>query len=147
MGGGGYERQIRILLRGDPVFGRIFRRNFLRAVQWKHSRRSFGRLRRCCVGSCNGIANVDTGIAKTTITSESGNYRFNSLEPGRYVVSASKSGFRTTEVSLTLGTAETKGINITLPVASASETVSVTTEPPVLDTDENRLQTTLSVQP
>ena len=95
-------------------------------------------------GAAIELRNVDTGIAKTTITSDSGNYRFNSLDPGRYVVSASKSGFRTTEVSLTLGTAETKGINITIPVATASETVSVTAEPPVLDSDENRLQTTLS---
>ena len=81
-------------------------------------------------GAAIELRNVDTGIEKATITSDSGNYRFNSLDPGRYVVSASKSGFRTTEVSLTLGTAETKGINITIPVATASETVSVTAEPP-----------------
>ena len=92
------------------------------------------------------LRNVDTGIKQAVITSESGNYRFNSLEPGHYVVVASKAGFRTTEVNLTLATEETQGINITLPVATASETVSVTTEAPVLDTDENRLQTTLTGQ-
>ena len=92
------------------------------------------------------LRNVDTGIKQAIITGESGNYRFNSLEPGRYIVAASKSGFRTTEVNLTLETAETQGINITLPVAAANETVSVTTEAPILDADENRLQTTLSGQ-
>ena len=90
------------------------------------------------------LRNVDTGIKQADVTSESGNYRFNSLGPGNYVVAASKSGFRTTEVNLTLNTAETKGISITLPIATSSETVSVTTEPPILDTDENRLQATLS---
>jgi hypothetical protein len=90
------------------------------------------------------LRNVDTGIKQVAVTGDSGNYRFNSLEPGRYVVAVSKPGFRTTEVDLTLGTAETQGINITLPVATASETVSVTTEAPILDPDENRLQATLS---
>jgi hypothetical protein len=92
------------------------------------------------------LRNVDTGIKQVAVTSESGNYRFNSLEPGHYVVAASKAGFRTTEVNLTLATEETQGINITLPVATASETVSVTTEAPILDVDENRLQTTLTGQ-
>lgn len=97
-------------------------------------------------GVAVGLRNEDTGIQQATTTSESGNYRFNSLEPGRYVVTATKSGFRTTEIHLTLSTAETQGINITLPVASAAEVVTVTTEAAPLDPDENRLQTTLSSQ-
>ncbi|MGB6266131.1 MAG: TonB-dependent receptor [Candidatus Acidiferrales bacterium] len=92
------------------------------------------------------LRNLDTGIEQTASTSDSGNYRFSSLEPGRYTVTASKSGFRTTEVNLTLGTAETQAINVTLPIASATETVNVTTQAPILDTDETRLQATLSSQ-
>lgn len=92
------------------------------------------------------LRNLDTGIMLTTTSSGSGNYRFNSLEPGRYVITASKNGFKTTEVNLTLETAETQGINVTLPVATASETVNVSAEAPPLDTDETRLQTTLSSQ-
>jgi hypothetical protein len=92
------------------------------------------------------LRNVDTGIKQTTTTGDSGNYGFSNLGPGRYVVAASKTGFRTAEVNLTLGTAETQAINVTLSVATASETVSVSTEAPILDTDETRLQTTLSSQ-
>ena len=92
------------------------------------------------------LRNVSNGIEQATRTSESGNYRFSSLEPGRYVVTATKTGFQTTQVNLTLGTAETQGINITLPVASSSQVVTVTTEAAALDPDENRLQTTLSSQ-
>ena len=39
------------------------------------------------------LHNVDTGIENNTKTSESGNYRFSSLPPGNYLVSAESGGF------------------------------------------------------
>ncbi len=95
-------------------------------------------------GATVELRNVDTGIKQSTTTGESGNYRFSDLPPGSYVVSASKSGFKTTEVNLTLSTAELEGINITLPVGSVSASVNVVSEAAPLDTDETRLQATLS---
>lgn len=90
------------------------------------------------------LHNVDTGIEAATTTSSSGNYRFSSLEPGRYTVTAIAPGFKTQVINLTLGTSETQGINIKLLLASATEAVSVSAEAPVLDVDESRLQATLS---
>jgi len=90
------------------------------------------------------LRNVETGIEAATTTSDSGNYRFSSLEPGRYSVSVTAAGFKTQVINLTLGTSETQGINVKLSLASATEAVSVTAEAPVLDTDESRLQATLS---
>src|SRR6266700_1525000 len=95
-------------------------------------------------GATVTLRNSDTAVTLTTTTSESGNYRFSSLPPGPYVVKSEASGFRTTEVNLTLGTAQTQGINLTLPISTASETISVTSEAPPIDIDDTRLETTLS---
>ncbi len=95
-------------------------------------------------GASVSLRNIDTGVEATTTTSGSGNYRFSSLEPGHYVVTAQASGFRATEVTLTLGTSELQSVNITLALASAVQSVNVLGEAPPLDTDDSRLQATLS---
>ncbi|MGE5207216.1 MAG: carboxypeptidase regulatory-like domain-containing protein, partial [Chlamydiota bacterium] len=97
-------------------------------------------------GASVRLRNLETGIEQATATSSSGNYRFSSLQPGRYVITAQASGFEAKEVNLTLSTAELQGINLTLPVGSAKQAVTVTSEAPTLDTDETRLQATLPSQ-
>jgi hypothetical protein len=94
-------------------------------------------------GASIQLRNVDTGVIAATTTSDAGNYRFSSLQPGHYIVSADATGFSKAEVSVTLGTAETQGINIRLAVGSSSQAVTVTAEAPTLDPDETRLQATL----
>jgi Carboxypeptidase regulatory-like domain len=95
-------------------------------------------------GASVTLLNVDTGVSVISKTGESGNYRFSSLPPGNYTLSAESSGFRKTQANFVLETAETKGINLTLPLASAQETVTVDVTPPAVDTDDSRLQATLS---
>src|SRR5580700_1540288 len=95
-------------------------------------------------GASVRLRNVDTGVTAVITTVESGNYRFSSLPAGNYVVTAEATGFRKAESSFTLSTSETKGINLALPLAGAQQTVTVEVTPPVVDTDDSRLQTTLS---
>jgi hypothetical protein len=95
-------------------------------------------------GASVQLRNSDTGVTATVITSDSGNYRFSSLPPGNYAVTAEAKGFRKTESSLTLSTSETKGINFALPLAATQQTVTVEVTPPTVDTDDSRLQATLS---
>jgi len=95
-------------------------------------------------GASVELRNVDTGVSASTKTSDSGNYRFNSLPPGNYVISAEFQGFRKTEARFVLSTSETKGVNLTLPVASTQQTITVEVTPPAVDTDDSRLQATLS---
>lgn len=95
-------------------------------------------------GALVELRNVDTGVISTIKTSESGNYRFNSLPPGNYVVSAEAANFRKAESSFILSTAETKGVNLALPLASAQQTVTVEITAATVDTDDSRLETTLS---
>lgn len=89
------------------------------------------------------LRNVNTGIEQTTTTSSSGNYSFPSLAPGHYLVRAEAKGLQIKEVDLTLGTAETQGVNITLSVASVTQTAVVTEQAQVIDPDDSRLQATL----
>lgn len=90
------------------------------------------------------LRNVETGVTATITTSDSGNYRFSSLPAGNYVVKVEAKGFRRAESSFTLTTSETKGINLVLPVGTAQQTVTVEVAPPAVDTDDSRLETTLS---
>jgi hypothetical protein len=95
-------------------------------------------------GATVELRSVETGVMATITTSESGNYRFSSLPPGSYVVTAEAKGFKKTEANFVLSTSETKGINLALPLAATQETVTVEVNPPLVDTDDSRLQATLS---
>lgn len=92
------------------------------------------------------LRNVETGVEESGRTSPSGNYRFNSVQPGNYIITADAGGFKKTEVNFTLSTGQTQGIDIHMSVASTSTQVTVTTEAAALDPDENRIQETLSAE-
>ncbi|MGA8272264.1 MAG: TonB-dependent receptor [Candidatus Sulfotelmatobacter sp.] len=95
-------------------------------------------------GASVQLRNLDNGVTAVITTSESGNYRFNSLPSGNYVLTVEAQGFRKTESKFTLSTSETKGINLALPLGSTQQTVNVEVAPPAVDTDDSRLETTLS---
>ncbi len=95
-------------------------------------------------GASVNLTNVDTGITATIKTSESGNYRFNSLEPGNYVIRATATGFEAAEVKVTMQTSQTLGVNVKLQVGAQKESITVSTVGPILDVDENRLETTIA---
>lgn len=89
------------------------------------------------------LTNVDTGIASETKSTDSGNYRFSSLEPGTYLVKVTAQGFETAEVHVTLQTAQTQGVNVSLKVGSSTQSITVSSSGPILDVDENRIETTI----
>src|SRR5215510_10549908 len=70
--------------------------------------------------------NVDTGVVSTGTTNESGAYRFPSLQPGNYELSAALPGFQAQAFRLTLGTAQQIRQNFTLQVGTVAQAVEVT---------------------
>lgn len=94
-------------------------------------------------GASVRLLNQATKVTATTTTTASGNYRFSSLPPGSYLIEVRAKGFATSEVTLTLQTNQTQGINIKLTVATTATRVTVVAKAPALDTDENRVQVTL----
>jgi hypothetical protein len=92
------------------------------------------------------LRSVDTGIVQTVTTDSAGFYRFNSLAPGNYAVSVEAPNFRIEESQFTLSTAETRGISLTMHLATAQQNVVVNVTPTAINTDDSRLETTIDYQ-
>jgi hypothetical protein len=89
------------------------------------------------------LVNTATGVIKTTASDSAGNYRFVSVAPGNYKISVMASGFSNAEATVTLLTEQNINLPISLKVGTARETVVVSTEAPIVDTADSRLEMTL----
>lgn len=84
------------------------------------------------------LRNVDTGIALSTVSSETGDYIFPAVRIGNYQVSAEKPGFAMAvaeQVTVTVNARQR--VDLTLRVGQVSESVSVTAATPLLETDNS----------
>ncbi|HTZ84071.1 MAG TPA: carboxypeptidase regulatory-like domain-containing protein [Candidatus Acidoferrales bacterium] len=92
------------------------------------------------------VTSQTTGAASTTTTDAEGNYRFVSLAPGEYKITATAAGFAKSEADITLLTAQNLNVPISLKVGSVSDSVQVSTEAPVVDSADSRVQLTIENQ-
>lgn len=98
-------------------------------------------------GATIRVLNEQTGAARETITSELGSYQFSALPPAEYTVTADLTGFaKVSRQNIKLPLSSQIKIDFTLEVASASETVNVTEEAPLVDTTENAIRTLIDSQ-
>ncbi len=91
------------------------------------------------------ITNVDTGIARTLVTNESGIYNAPSMVPGKYTVKVSAKGFSgemRRGVVLTVG--EAAQINFSLKLGNVSQEVDVTENPSSVDVTTSELSNGVS---
>src|SRR5262245_46951504 len=80
------------------------------------------------------IANMDTGVVRNATTTESGYYTAPSLDPGRYQISVQVSGFKpVTRTNIVLQVDQVARIDFRLDLGSASESVLVEAQAPLLD--------------
>ena len=99
----------------------------------------------CPASTVNVSSPAQVGGVQTSVTDSQGVYRFPALHPGVYELDATLSGFKTVkrgDITLTLGTTTT--IDVTLSVASVSETVQVVGETPIVDIKSSASNTQLS---
>ena len=89
------------------------------------------------------LLNTATGVSAVVTSDDGGNYRFVSLAPGSYKITAEATGFSKSEADVTLLTEQNLNLPISLKVGSVSESVVVTTEAPVVDTADSRNQMTI----
>src|SRR5438105_2222034 len=89
------------------------------------------------------LTNTATHVTTITQTDSSGNYRFGSVAPGSYRVTAEASGFAKSQADVTLLTEQTLNQPIVLKVGATSEVIDVSAESPVVDTTDSRNQLTL----
>lgn len=92
------------------------------------------------------LVNTDTQVSQTRPADESGTYRFPSIAPGHYQVSASAPGFNSTTVNFILQTAENRNVILAMTVGQVVSSVSVTSQAPLLDVSDSRNELTLDEQ-
>ena len=109
-------------------------------------------------GDIRGVVTDDSGAAlpgvtvtvrgpavagsPTTVTNESGVYRFPSLAPGTYEVSAELAGFSTylqRGIAVSLGATAT--VDVVMRISQLSETITVTAAAPVVDSTSTQVAT------
>jgi Carboxypeptidase regulatory-like domain/TonB dependent receptor len=96
------------------------------------------------VGARISIQEVATGINRETVSNESGNYTFPDLTPGTYSIVVEAKGFKKENrpnVDVVVNT--TTRVDLDLQPGSASETVTVTAAPAIMQTDRADVSTNL----
>ena len=90
------------------------------------------------------LTNNATGQTQTHTTNAQGFYRFSLLAPGNYTIVISAPNFQTVSrtVPVTVGQATTA--NATMTLGAASQTVQVTSEAPVIQTENGNVSTTFN---
>jgi len=90
------------------------------------------------------VKSVDTGLTRTAKSNASGEYRIGDLQPGIYTVTFVADGFKTYEektVTVTVGSLAS--LSPKLVVGSKGETVEVSDQSPLLNTDSPQISTTI----
>jgi hypothetical protein len=83
------------------------------------------------------LLNKDQGISLQTNAGNAGEYSFSPVRIGHYSVSATAKGFaKTTQQNVTVEVGQHLLVNIQLKPGAATETIEVTTAPPLLQTEE-----------
>lgn len=90
------------------------------------------------------VLNTDTGVSRTLTTNGDGAYAANFLLPGHYEITAGGGGFgKVDRKNLVLTVGQILTVDATLPPASVSTEVIVTSESPLIDTDKTEVAQTI----
>jgi hypothetical protein len=94
------------------------------------------------------LTNKETNKAQTVVASDDGFYRFTSLPPGNYSLSAEKAGYKKQVIeSLTVNAEETQGVDLKLEAGEVTATVTITdTLAPQLETENANIGKGISTQ-
>ena len=93
------------------------------------------------------VTESSTGVSQQTISNESGNYSLPGLQPGNYTVTVEAQGFkRDSHEHIDLLSNTSTRVDVSLVTGSVTETVLVTTAPPLLQTDRADISTKIEAQ-
>ena len=91
------------------------------------------------------VRNANTGGTQALATNGAGIYVAPFLPPGLYEITATKAGFaKVLRTNLTLQVGQTLTIDLALPLQTTTETVTVTGEPSVVDTQKTDMSQVVS---
>ena len=90
-------------------------------------------------------ARTNTGVVLTATTDAAGTYRFPSVAPGTYEISASLQGFSAKKQgNIDVGLGQVKKVDLALSLQGVSESVQVTAESPLVDVQQSARQTNIA---
>lgn len=93
------------------------------------------------------LSNLATGVTAVTQTNASGYYRFPSLGPGNYKVTAQASGFSiVTETNINLTAMSVRDVSLTLRPSTVTTKVEVSANPTAVQTDEPTISSVISTR-
>ena len=96
-------------------------------------------------GATVTVSNVGQGFARKFTTDSSGTYSFTLLPPSVYSLAVESSGFkRFAQDNITLEVGQAGVLNVSLVVGSSTETVEVTAEAPLVNTDNAQIATEIT---
>jgi hypothetical protein len=95
------------------------------------------------VGASATLKSNDTGAVLTTTTGSNGTYQFTLLKPGAYTLTVSRSGFKQTVQSVNVLLGQTSLANVELAVGTSNETITVTEQGALLQTENANIATTI----
>jgi hypothetical protein len=86
------------------------------------------------------VTNIDTSAERVAETDDQGNYEVSALLPGRYRVTAERTGFqRLLREGIELQTRQVARVDLTLTIGDVASTVSVTAEAPLVESETARI--------
>jgi len=98
-------------------------------------------------GAVVTATNGATNLSVTTKTSAAGGYNFTNLDPGIYTVTITAQGFaKLAQENVHVNAMESQAYDPVLTVSSTNEVITVTAEPPQLETSNATLGTTMEQQ-
>src|SRR5919107_245743 len=96
-------------------------------------------------GATVEVRNVETNVANTVTTNEEGNYSFPLLNPGKYTLTITASGFaNATRENIEIRVADRLTLDVPMSVTGVGETVTTVASAPVLETGSVSTGTTIS---
>ena len=93
------------------------------------------------------VTDEATGLVRTAISNEGGRFVIPALTPGRYTVRAELSGFQTqTRTGITILVGQAISLNLTLPIGTLTDVVTVTGEAPLIEVTQTQIGSNITSQ-
>ena len=99
------------------------------------------------VGAKITLASASTGETQAVTSSSNGVYGFSLLKPGRYTLTVTQQGFKTSATGIDVVLGQIIAVNVKLETGSVSTTVEVTTQAAQLQTEDANITTTFDARP
>ncbi len=88
----------------------------------------------------------ETGQSQTATTTSNGYYRFPLQKPGNYTITVSSPNFQAASRTINVAVGQATTTNVRLALSGATQTVTVTGEAPVVQTENGNISTTFTQQ-